>query len=537
MDDWQCLRKFVADGSQEAFSSVVSAHLSLVYSAALRQVRDRHLAEDVTQSVFLVLARKAKGLRPGASLAAWLLVTTRYLALDALDARARRERHEREAAAMANSHTPPIDPAQWDAMSPHLDAALASLSGKDREAIALRYFQDRSFKEVAQAMGMTVETARQRVHRATMRMRAFFATRGAPVALEAIGPMILAHAVHAAPAGLAISATAAVAADHAVGGALTGKGTVLLMALTKTKIAIGAAALLLLSGGALVAYKAAAPPAERVVVLSGPAITIPPAITPAPTADWEARLNQAYGLADGQNVKQIPTPLVAERQLYWNKTAYEFSLPANVAMTFQWDGSKLECRTFSPGPGRLSDFLSLCDGIASWQVDSSVPVAMKFPGDWVARKGASTQKLMEELGLIVSAKLGRAVRFELRRVVREAVVARGTYHFAPLSGHKDDGIIVMVADKPAPFPLHAAQSMSLRQFVQGLEKYTYCKVFVEVDSPAQVVKVREGSWSGDGWTIMRNFAAQTSLHFDREPREVVIWFMTDASPATRPNSI
>ena len=78
----------------------------MVYSAALRQVKDRHLAEDVTQCVFLALARKAGGLRRGRSLAAWLLVTTRYLALDALDARARRMHHEREAAAMAKTQTP-----------------------------------------------------------------------------------------------------------------------------------------------------------------------------------------------------------------------------------------------------------------------------------------------------------------------------------------------------------------------------------------------------------------------------------------------
>src|SRR4051794_23658938 len=100
MDDWKCLGKFVEDGSQEAFSELVSRHIDLVYSAALRQVRDKHLAEDVTQSTFIALARKAKALRPRASLAAWLLVTTRYLALDALSARSIRARHEREAAAM-----------------------------------------------------------------------------------------------------------------------------------------------------------------------------------------------------------------------------------------------------------------------------------------------------------------------------------------------------------------------------------------------------------------------------------------------------
>ena len=536
MDDWRHLRRFVEEGSQEAFSCLASAYVDLVYSAALRQVRDKHLAEDVTQSVFVVLARKAGRLRPGASLAAWLLVTTRYLALDALDAKATRERHEREAAAMAKTETPPIDPAQWDAISPHLDAALASLNGKDREAITLRYFQDKSFKEVADASGLTVEAARQRVHRALGRMRAFFAVHGAQVSLGAIGPMILAHAVRPAPAGLATSATAAGVAARTAGGALAGKGMVLLMALTKTKIAIGTAVVLLVFGGAVVAYKATMPSSDTVVIRPGSQAQS----VAEPSSDWDVRMNEVYGLADGQDVKQAPAPAIPERQLYWAKHGNGMirTLPADAGMIFNWDGSKLQWQTFNTGPATLWDFLSLCAGLRTWEIDSSVPAGMKT-GDWVVRKGASTQRLMDALGPIVSARLGRAVRFERRRVMREAVVARGTYHFVPLPGHKDDGIIEMVGEKPASF-LGLPHSESLRTFLEGLDKYTYSKAFVEVDSPAQPVKVREGDFAGEAEAkaIMRNFAAQTSLHFDRERRQMDVWFMVDSNgttlPATQP---
>jgi RNA polymerase sigma factor (sigma-70 family) len=537
MDDWRHLRRFVEEGSQEAFSCLVSAHVDLVYSAALRQVKDKHLAEDVTQSVFMVLARKAGRVRPGASLAAWLLVTTRYLALDALDAKATRERHEREAAAMAKTETLPIDPAQWDAISPHLDAALASLNGKDREAITLRYFQNKSFKEVADAMGSTVEAARQRVHRATMRMRAFFSIHGAQVSLDAIGALIVAHAVQAAPPGLAGSATAAgAAAARTAGGALTGKGMVLLMALTKTKIAIGTAVVLLVCGGAVVAYKATLPSNETVVIRSGSQAQS----VAEPSSDWDVRMNEVYGLADGQDVKQAPAPAIPERQLYWAKHGNGMirTLPADAGMIFNWDGSKLQWQTFNTGPGTLWDFLTLCAGLRTWEIDSSVPAGMKT-GDWVVRKGASTQRLMDALGPIVSARLGRAVRFERRRVSREAVVARGTYHFVPLPGHKDDGIIEMLGEKPASF-LALPHSESLRQFLEGLDKYTYRKVFVEIDSPAQPVKVREGDFAGEAEAkaIMKNFAAQSSLHFDRERRQMDVWFMVDSNgttlPATQP---
>lgn len=528
MDDCQWLRKFVEEGSQEAFAALVATHIDLVYSAAVRQVRDTHLAEDVTQCAFIALARKAKTLRADASLAAWLLVTTRYLALDALNARATRERHEREAAAMSKTETPPVDLCQWEGISPHLDAALASLSGKDCKAITLRYFQDKSFSEVADAMGLTVQAARQRVHRATVRLRAYLAAHGAPVALEIIGPMIVARAIQAAPAGLATTTTAKATAALA-GGSVTSKGTVILMALSKTKILVASAALVLI-GGAVVTYRATSPAPTQTLVIPA---TVTPRAT-VPMTGWENRLNQVYGLAETQDVKQIPPPMIPERELFWEKANNGQKLPADAVVTFQWDGSKLTWQTWGGGPGMLYDFLSRCAHLHNWELDSSIPAGEKVPGDWVIRKGASTDKLMEALGPIVSAKLGRQVRFERRRVIREAVIARGSYQFTPLPGHPNDGILEMLDDPPQhPTSLKPpVRQMPLKQFLEGLDSYTNRKVFVEVDSPTQQVKVREGAWSGDGWSIMQNFAAQTSLHFDREPREMDVWFMDEGNGTT-----
>lgn len=70
-DDNRWLVEFVEDGSQEAFGRIVDRHIDLVYAAALRDVRDRHHAEDVTQAAFLALARKAKVLRQEHVLTAW----------------------------------------------------------------------------------------------------------------------------------------------------------------------------------------------------------------------------------------------------------------------------------------------------------------------------------------------------------------------------------------------------------------------------------------------------------------------------------
>ena len=277
-DSKQLLAVYIETASNDAFAKLVSRHVDAVYSSALRQVRDRHLAEEVTQGVFVTLARKAKSLRHETVLNAWLLVTTRYRALDALKSQARRRRHERKAAEMADinrqsasSESPAGESSEWDAIAPELDGALASLNSNDRRAITLRYFEDRSVQEMAEAMGIQPDAAKQRVHRATARLRDYFARRGVDVASAAIGPAILAHAVSPAPVGVAAAATAAgVAIKSGIGtvataGTSSSKGAVILLASAKAKLIVAVSAFLLLSGGAVVTYKATRPVSEHIV--------------------------------------------------------------------------------------------------------------------------------------------------------------------------------------------------------------------------------------------------------------------------------
>jgi len=109
MDDWQSLSEFVRTGSSAAFGQLVSRHLDLVYSTCRRVLpaRDAHLAEDVTQAVFVILAKKAHTIRRPASLVGWLHNTARYVAANASRVAANRRRHELEAAQMAGKKSPP----------------------------------------------------------------------------------------------------------------------------------------------------------------------------------------------------------------------------------------------------------------------------------------------------------------------------------------------------------------------------------------------------------------------------------------------
>src|SRR5215471_5742401 len=124
--NWELLRDYADHGSEEAFAQLVADHVDLVYSAALRQVHNRELAQEVAQTVFIILARRANSSGPQTILAAWLHKTTRYAALNALRAESRRREHERKAAEMATEFSR-VDSA-WPRLETMLDEGISRLN-------------------------------------------------------------------------------------------------------------------------------------------------------------------------------------------------------------------------------------------------------------------------------------------------------------------------------------------------------------------------------------------------------------------------
>src|SRR5262249_5905791 len=143
----QLLTEFARTQSEEAFAGIVRQYVDLVYSTARRMVGDAHLAEDVTQAAFMVLARKAGSVTPG-TLAGWLVNTTRLTAKQAIRSKLCREKHETKAAGMRNELNASADEPTASELSPLLDDALSRLSDADRAAVVLRFFQGLSFVEV-----------------------------------------------------------------------------------------------------------------------------------------------------------------------------------------------------------------------------------------------------------------------------------------------------------------------------------------------------------------------------------------------------
>src|SRR5437764_1288035 len=100
MDDWELLQTYAKNRSETAFAELVQRHLNWVYSAARRQVGDPHLAKDVTQAVFILLARKGDSIPSSTILAGWLFRTTRFVAARAIRTEERRKVREGVASAM-----------------------------------------------------------------------------------------------------------------------------------------------------------------------------------------------------------------------------------------------------------------------------------------------------------------------------------------------------------------------------------------------------------------------------------------------------
>lgn len=248
MSDIDLLEQYARNNSGEAFAAIVERHIGLVHSVALRHTANSQEAEDITQAVFIILARKAGTLSRKVILPGWLFHTARLTAANAQRAEFRRIRREQEVFMQSTLQEPSSD-ALWPELRPLLDEAMSGLGTGDRDALVLRYFQNKSLSEVGAAMGLETRTAQKRVSRALEKLRTFFAKRDVDSTTAVIAETISANCVQAAPAGLAKAVSAVALAKGAAASTSTltlMKGALKIMACTKAKtmIVIGVVAAL-----------------------------------------------------------------------------------------------------------------------------------------------------------------------------------------------------------------------------------------------------------------------------------------------------
>jgi RNA polymerase sigma factor (sigma-70 family) len=212
--DQQLLGDYAARQSEDAFAEIVFRHAGFVYSAALRQTQNPTVAEEITQAVFVLLARKAPALRRETVLRGWLFRTVRYAAMDFRKTEARRIRREREAAQWSPRNLGEESESAWEQLSPWIDEALASLSSRDRQVILLRYFEKKSFRHIGETFGGNENSARLRAVRALEKLHGWFHRRGVVLPIGLLSSALLVSSLSAAPPALMASVMGTVTSTH-----------------------------------------------------------------------------------------------------------------------------------------------------------------------------------------------------------------------------------------------------------------------------------------------------------------------------------
>ena len=543
LDDILLLRQFVQTRDQAAFATLVNRHINLVYSAAHRQVRDSHLAEDVTQTVFIILAQKAAGLAKTHSiLSAWLLVVTRFAAMDALKLAQRRRLHEQQAAehnTMLMNKKEQSDPI-WSQIEPHLDHALSTLREQDRQAIAMRFFEDRSMRDVGVALGISEDAAKQRVFRALEKLRSMLtyqrvqaaAKQGiklrlaAPIPIAALSATIASHAIQTAPPALAATVTASALAVPSATTLTVMKGVLKLMlyAILKNS-AIAAAVILLLAGSTAVVL-------NKMTVADSPKTTsvpIVPVAAPTPPADWHARFEKAYALAPGQSLKFMPAPFIPERQFILDQADPQRNFidrNQRGMVVFFDDGKQVFWNRWSGEKPTIENVLRFVAGIPRYHQQIEEPAGMGLlVGDWVIRPDATQEQLIADFAAALKQR-GVSTKFEKQEIERELFIARGS--FTPRKDVPADDRFVHVFLDEKKKPLGAAAG-NVHDLLVYLGEQMNHEIIDETQTAKESVFWRTylPGYISDKFAdqLLDNITDETALDFHKEKRKTFVWTM------------
>jgi RNA polymerase sigma factor (sigma-70 family) len=519
-DDMTLLRQYAEGNSEEAFAALVSRYVNLVYSVALRQVYDPHLAEEVTQTAFIILARKAKSLHAKTVLSGWLCRTARYVSANALTMQ--RRRRDREQEAHMQSVLNESDPDLWTQIAPLLEAALAQLGKTDHDAIVLRFFEGKIFSEVGEALDMSEDAAKKRVNRAVEKLRTYFSKRGVTLSAGALAAVVTANSVQAAPAALAKTATAVafVKGATASGSSITLiKGALKTMAWTKAKTSIVATALAIATLGPVAWYYTGSHAAGA----------------------WRQRFEAAYRLKEGENVKHIQEPFMPERAQYYHNDetlrdqAKAIKHPPSY-FTFHQDNQGLHewGLGFGNASHSLQEVLHDVFGLNQYEIQGPRDLLnLNISGDWTIRDGTNIEALLSGLEDALRNETKRNIHFEKRDVEREVIVARGQ---STVEVGWDQRIHVYAENSKDAGA--GGGSGNVSEFLKRVGDELGFPIINEVSGDGQKIFSWENHFDAnfahmgkrrDELTddVLRNLSTQTGISFAREQQSTQVWFVTE----------
>ena len=249
LTDHELLTRFAHTGEEAAFATLVQRHVNLVWSAARRFTGDDTLASEVTQAVFIILAQKAGRLSAQTVVTGWLYQTARLTAANALKENRRRQQREHQAYMESKFYEDDLSrhsgatAEAWQQLAPVLDEAMHALRTADRDAVLLRFFENKSLADVGAALGVTEDAARVRVNRALDKLRALLAKQGITFGAALLATAVVENSVQAAPIELATKTATIAVKGLATTKSITAltKGALKIMAWTKVKATVAVA--------------------------------------------------------------------------------------------------------------------------------------------------------------------------------------------------------------------------------------------------------------------------------------------------------
>lgn len=373
MDDWSLLQQYVRDGSRTALDELVRRYLPLVYAAAVRQTGDRHLAEDVTQVVFLVLMRRASKLSRSVMLGGWLFKVTAFTAAKMRRGQGRRQTHETQAASMNAGIQQQSTDSLHDDQAGLVHEAVAALPSVYRDAVVMRYMQDKSFAELAQAQQITENTARQRLFRALGKLRKRLSKKGMQASDQTIGSALAVGAM-GIPAGLEAQVAAALDSSGATQTISAAADNILrMMIMAKVKTAAIATAIMLagIGGGLVLLAQSRSEPSASAPPTSAPQVAAEANLPLSPNAVLIGMMD-AFLTGDARALANSFGPLNPEQEAALRRTLNGVNAKAGLQLAIT--------RKFGEEPARnLIQTIGIDPPPAIRDVIMSAPVV--FNGD------------------------------------------------------------------------------------------------------------------------------------------------------------
>ncbi len=578
--DQELLREFVASRAEHAFTELVSRHIGLVYSTACRETKgDATAAQDVTQLVFIELARKADNLQRHPTLAGWLYTSVRFVSANVRRSEQRRVHREEEAHSMNELfHSNEADPA-WQELKPVLDDAMHELSDPDRTAVILRYFEGKNLREVGQVLRISENTARMRVDRALEKLQKLLARRGVTSTNSALAKTLTATAVVVPPAfvaGVAKAALAATAISTVTASTLFG-----IITMTKLKlIAVGAFAIaaggllfweehqrrsladenailrdqakqiaalreenLRLSASIVTAEKFKHSELRELAQYRAQATTRTPSTANNSTSEkesWGPRFDALYKLGDGEVLRRVGRPFGPEREAFYrqNLIGPYANDPTPNSLFIKEDekgrrgpiayGSRTEDPT-------LSEVIRNVLGLRPKDFEGAEELLkLKISGDWVTSSGASLESRAAALESLLREATGRNIQIQNQNMERGVIVASGNFSL------KDGKTIDVFAENKN---ISGGGSGNFGKFIAALGD----QLNLSVMSVAELRKLQNEQYepllhwnfhsdskleSGADRQamiekVLANLSAQTSLRFELQPRSANVWVVTE----------